>query len=166
MPVKDVDKGFRAMAERIYRHGSPSIAVGILAGEGADEEHREHHEKQGQVTRADRALRTLLEIAVYNEFGTARIPARSFIRAWFDEALPQLREDFFTLEKQVLQGKISKERALDLMAVRMVGQVQERIAAGLSPPLADSTGARKGSSTPLIDSGQLRSGVTSRVKYE
>lgn len=166
MTVKDVDRGFRAMAERIYRHGSPSIAVGILAGEGADQEHREHHDQHGRRTAADRVLRTLLEIAIYQEFGTATIPARSFIRDWFDSEEPALRADLTVLMRQVIAGQITKEKALDLMAVRCVGKIQQRIADGLSPPNAASTIARKGSSTPLVDSGQLRAGVSSRVKYE
>jgi hypothetical protein len=149
--VTDKDHGYNALVKRIWGMGRPSIAVGILAGQGAEESHGEGL--------------TTLQVAIWNEFGTVNMPARSFVRAWFDENVAQIRADLKSLMKLVVAGKMTKERALDLIAVRCVGQIQERMAAGIPPPNAPSTIAKKGGgkTTPLIDTGQLRAAVSSRV---
>ena len=106
---------------------------------------------------------SVIDVAEWNEFGTATIPERSFIRAWFDEAEPQLRQDFAALMRTVAAGKRTRAEVLELMGQRMVGQVQARMSAGIPPPNKPATVRRKGSSTPLIDTGVLRSSVTYRT---
>ena len=152
MKFTDVDKGYAALAKRIYGIRRPTITVGILSGQGAEDT----HEGEGE-------LLTTLQVAIFNEFGTVDIPARSFIRGWFDENVQQLHADLFTLMQSVVAGERTKEQVLQLMAVRCVGQIQQRIADGIDPPLKQATIDRKGSSTPLIDSGQLRAAVSSRI---
>jgi hypothetical protein len=158
--VVDKDNGYKALTKRIWGMGRPSIAVGILTGQGAEERHAAS--AGPQKTEAKESL-TTLQVAIWNEFGTARMPSRSFIRAWFDEKAGELRGDMRKLMVLVVAGKMSKEQALELIAVRAVGQIQERMAAGVPPPNFPTTVARKGSSTPLIDTGQLRASITSRV---
>lgn len=165
MTVVDRDRGYAAMTKRIWGFKRPTIAVGILAGAGASQQHIEHHEKHGQEMVPDREPMTLLQIAIWNEFGTEDSPARAFVRGWYDENEARLRKDLSILMKSVIRGERTKEQVLDLLALRCVGEIQQRMADGLSPENAQSTIDRKGSSKPTIDSGQLRSGVTSRVDY-
>jgi hypothetical protein len=152
--LRDTDHGYAALAALVYGFARPTIAVGIL-DRGTDP-----HEGTDL---------TVLEVAVWNEFGTrskdgtVRVPARSFIRAWFDENREEIRAWMATMMRSVLAGKRSKERALELVALKCVGSIQERMARGIAPPNAPSTALRKGSSTPLIATGQLRSSVTFRV---
>lgn len=153
MKITDTDKGYRALVKRVFGIGRPTIAVGVLSGQGAEDSHPGEGEE----------MLTNLEVAIFNEFGTEHIPARSFVRAWYDENEAQLREDLSVLMKRVVLGILTKEQALQQMAVRCVGQIQERIADGIAPPNALSTEIRKRSSTPLIDSGQLRASISSRV---
>jgi hypothetical protein len=128
---------------------APVITVGILA-------------EAGKEAHVDDSL-TVLEVAVFNEFGTDRIPERSFIRAWFDENESRLRTALSRMMVSVIAGKRTKEQALELLAQTCVGQIQKRIANGISPPNADSTIDRKGSDKPLVDTGQLRSSISYRV---
>lgn len=143
MKTKVTDRGYAALVKRVYGLKKPKIKVGIFA----EESHK------------DSDL-TVLEIAVIQEFGTDKIPARSFLRAWFDENREKCHEAVARMMKAVIAGKYTKEQALELLAQRFVGEIQRRIAQGIPPPLAPSTVARKGSSTPLIDKGQLRSSIT------
>lgn len=145
--LKDTDHGWKARLKGLLALKAPAhVDVGILESAGV--------EKDGT---------SVIDVAEWNEFGTATIPERSFIRAWFDEAEPQLRQDFAALMRTVAAGKRTRAEVLELMGQRMVGQVQARMAAGVPPPNAPSTVRRKGSSTPLIDTGVLRSSVTYRT---
>lgn len=103
---------------------------------------------------------TTLEVAIWNEFGTGRIPERSFLRAWFDENKERARQDWSKMMRAVAKGKLSKEDALERFGQRVVGEIQARIASSIPPPNAASTVARKGSSTTLVDTGQLRTSIT------
>jgi hypothetical protein len=66
--------------------------------------------------------------------------------------------------RTVIEGKRTSDQVLEILGQRAVGQIQERIASGIAPANAPSTVAKKGSSTPLIDTGVLRSSITYQVK--
>lgn len=147
--VSDTDKGYAKLVERVFGlHTKARIDVGVLDGD------------------APHGAVTMGELAAWMEFGTETIPERSFIRAWFDAAEPHLREDLRKLMESVVAGKRTKEEALELLGMRAVGQIQERISAGVPPENAPSTIAKKGSATPLIDSGALRSSINFRVEND
>ncbi len=151
--ITDADKGYRELVKRVYGVGQPVISVGILAKDGA------------QPKEGDDDL-TLLQVAIWNEFGTDNIPARSFIRSWFDENRDRVREMLRRTMELVVAGRLTKEQALERVAQKCVGEIQARISAGIAPPNAESTIAKKGSSTPLIDTGQLRSSVSYEITEE
>lgn len=142
---RDTDNGYKALVERIYGLKKPKVAVGIFEADGG----QPHGD---EVTVAD--------VAAWNEFGTETIPERSFLRAWFDENIDRAREALHRLMLRVVEGKLTKEQALEQFGLWVQGEIQKRIAQGISPPNAQSTINAKGSSKPLIDTGQLRSSVT------
>lgn len=149
--VRDVDRGLKALLQRITPKAvTPAVEVGVLEGDG---------EQQYADSEA-----TVLDVATWNEFGTEDIPARSFLRGWADENESANVERMRRIGQAVMQGKLpSVEAGLARFGVFAVGSIQKRIADGISPENAPSTVARKGSSTPLIDTGQLRSSITYRV---
>lgn len=151
--VTDTDKGARALLARLANQGRARVRVGVL-----DDAVKET--KEGEPSGA-----SLLEVAAYHEFGApaANVPQRSFIRATVDGK----REEIAKLQKglalQVLEGRVTHDVALERLGLKVVAWVQNRIAAGIDPPNAPATIERKGSSKPLINTGQLRSSVTHRV---
>lgn len=119
------------------------IKVGVLEG---DEQH------------GDDDL-TILELATIHEFGTDNIPARSFIRGWFDENQDAIRAVLLQeFRKEVESGDYLA--AGERVVLWAVASIQKRIADRIPPPLDPKTIARKGSSVPLIDTGVLRSSIT------
>lgn len=148
MTVKDTDHGYRDLVKRIYGLKKPKVAVGIFAADG---------------DQAADGGTTLIEVAVWNEFGTGSTPARSFIRAWVDENQTKIKEVLFRLLKAVIAKRLTKVQALEQFGLWMQGGVQQRIARGIAPANAPSTIAKKGSSVPLIDDGQLRTSITFAV---
>lgn len=152
MNVKDTDKGYNELVRRIDAIGRFHVLVGILEADG------------GKVYE-DAAL-TVLEVAAIHEFGTDTIPERSFLRGWFDSNIDRAREALRRLMVSVVEGKSTPERALAQFGAWLKGEIQKRMAEGIPPPLADVTIERKGSSVPLIDTGQLRSSINYKVEKD
>lgn len=95
-----------------------------------------------------------------------KIPERSFLRAPLKANMPKYHKAFEWFVQRATQGKISMNQALNQMGMMMVRDSQEAISKGIAPANADSTIRRKGSSTPLIDTGRLRQSITWRVVDE
>jgi hypothetical protein len=114
----------------------------------------------GKVTEAVR----LVDIATFHEFGTSHgVPERSFIRSTlFENNL--YREMRKKLSISILSLKMDVSKALGLLGLKYQSDIQAKIRAGIDPPLTFETEQRKGSTTPLIDTGQLIQGITYEVK--
>lgn len=148
MAVRDEDRGYKALVETVFKFGKPVVHVGILEADGGE----------------DHGGMTVAEVAAIHEFGLG-VPERSFLRAWFDENEDRAREAIRRLLVSVIAGKRTKEQALELFGQWAQGEIQARIAAGIPPGLAESTIAKKGSSVPLIDTGQLRSAISYMIDF-
>lgn len=151
--LRDTDKGARALAARLHREAGSRVKVGVL--EDAAKEEGEGR-SGGDLS--------LLEVAAVHEFGAGDVPQRSFIRAGVDELLPEIRGTQHALAVQVFQGKVSLPVALDRLGAKVTALLQNRIARGIAPELAPATVARKGSSKPLVDTGQLKASITWKVE--
>lgn len=108
---------------------------------------------------------TVLTIAITHEFGLAvkGIPERSFIRAGFDEYQEDIISQAEELLKQVISLKIEPEYFFNGLGHIVVGFIQRYLTDLSTPPNAPYTIKMKGSSNPLIDSGQLRDSITFKV---
>ena len=105
---------------------------------------------------------TTAEIAEIHEIG-AGVPRRSWLVDWVEENRKEIARVMRALSTKTLLGKLAPKVATAQLGVWAVGSIQERIANRIPPPLAEATIKRKGSSVPLIDQGQLRQSITSRV---
>jgi hypothetical protein len=104
----------------------------------------------------------LAMVAAVHEFGYPEggIPERSFLRSGIHEGIPKFnRLNEANLRAGVLGGKTIEE-SLDMLGVVAAGEVKRKIRNGPFAPLKPATIARKGSSKPLIDSGQLIQSIT------
>ena len=130
------------------------VRVGVLAD--AAKEERPGEKPSGM---------TLLEVAAAHEFGApaAGIPQRSFIRATIDLHRDEIAQLQIALARRVIAGELTADQALDQLGAKVASWCQVRIAEGIAPALHPDTIERKGSSTPLVDTGQLRSSITWKV---
>lgn len=106
------------------------------------------------------AALNLIDVVIWMEFGTRAVPERSWIRSTHDEIKDEMREFISELVGKIHDGSMTVERALDLIALKAIAAMKDKIRKGIDPALALSTIAKKGSSTPLIDTGQLLNGMT------
>ncbi len=109
---------------------------------------------------------SLAQLAAIHEFGapSVNIPERSFIRGTFKESREKLEHLAERLARGILSDKISVQRALEMLGTWAVAAIQARIRAGIPPALKAATIARKGSSIPLIDTGQLLNSISYEVQ--
>ena len=151
MSIKSKDHGYKKLMKSLRTASTPrEVTVGI-------------HEAEGSSTH-EGGKASVAEVGEFHEFGTKNIPRRSFIRDWADENSDKHRAMLRTIGQAIIQGKYSVEVGLARFGARAVGEIQRRMAAGISPPLKESTIKRKGSSVPLIDTGQLRSSIAFKVE--
>jgi|WetSurMetagenome_2_1015567.scaffolds.fasta_scaffold23242_5 hypothetical protein len=158
--TREVDHGANALIARMKQISRESVLkVGILARGSEDKQIRED---DGHVTTSGT---TVEEVATAHEFGVeGLIPERSFIRGWYDENRDKNLEAFRRLLAKVLRGELTYAQMWNQLGLWMVGKIQNRIVAGIEPALNQSTIDRKGSSTPLIDTGQLKASITYEIE--
>lgn len=143
-------KGLDALRKKMNRAKGYSVSAGV----------------QDSQRKGDGDL-TNEELAVIHEYGTSTIPARPFLGPTFTEnadkyatLLGRLSEKFNWQTESV----DDLERALALIGMQMVNDTRAKIRKGIDPALSPKTIARKGSSKPLIDSGQLINSITYKVR--
>mgnify|MGYP001381330246 CR=1 FL=1 len=102
------------------------------------------------------------QVAAIHEFGSPerRIPERSFLRS----AIRERQAEIIRLNKvslvKIIRGQLTSEQALNQLGEMAKGSVQQKIRGGDFAPLRPSTVKRKGSSKPLIDTGQMVQSVS------
>lgn len=91
------------------------------------------------------------------------IPERSYLRAGFDANIYDITQEFEYLISQVLTLKISGSTALNLIGASVTTKIQEYLVNLKEPPLKPATIKAKGSSNPLVDTGQLMNSITWKI---
>jgi hypothetical protein len=150
--VVDIDRGYAALMGQLRDMESTAVEAGVRGQKAAE------RPKQGGLTVA--------EYATVNEFGSGNggaswhgptgIPERSFMRSTFDKNAAKYSDRLDQAVLDVVDGKRDLATSLERIGLEFVGDVNQAIADVIPPPNAPETIARKGSSTPLIDSGRLR----------
>lgn len=145
--VVDIDLGFGKIKKDLSKLGKRYVSIGFQEGTVTT--------NQTKGDRSQIAGVSVAQYAAYNEFGTDKIPARSFMRTAIDENLKQI--DSFVSEqyRHISEGTMTIDQALGLIGQAVTGLIQRKIRQITQPPNAASTIKIKGSSKPLIDFGQM-----------
>ncbi len=130
------------------------VKVGVLAEKG-DSEH------------GDDSI-TILELAAIHEFGLGGLEERSFIRSTFENSGDWLPKFQATLAKGVIQGKLTTERALEILGRKCADEVKNTITEKRVVPISKKVSeadARDDGRTPttLVDTSQLVNSVSHEV---
>lgn len=135
--VKLIDHGFDNIIRQALKLDGKGVKVGIRRGKGS-------HDGTD-----------MLDIAVYNHFGTATIPARPFVSDCAEKNAGQIQEAQKRLVYRVYQGGLSADGALAQLGAWYVNVQKGHIAHGSWFPNAEETKKRKGSDKPLIDTADM-----------
>jgi hypothetical protein len=104
---------------------------------------------------------TVAAIAAVHEFGSSdgHIPERSFMRSAIAQNKNQIQTMIDKLAAKVADGQMQRDRALGIIGQYIKDRIVSKINTGPFQELAKSTIDRKGSSKPLIDTGQMKQSV-------
>lgn len=103
------------------------------------------------------------QIAYWNEFGTedGKIPPRPFMRL----SIEKNNKNWLNFTKKgLLKNNLEIKKTINQLGLLMVGDIQKEITDLKTPPNAESTIRKKGSSNPLIDTGLMRNSIKHKVK--
>ncbi|MBE0470602.1 MAG: hypothetical protein IBX55_13975 [Methyloprofundus sp.] len=145
MSTTDTDRGLKKILAEMQALGSKSVKVGI-------------QDDAGSHSGGDMSVAA---IAYINEYGTrdGRIPPRPAHTNAFDDNRRKLDALVLRLNRAVADGKMSADQAAKLLGQTHEDNVKQSIRSLSSPANATSTVTRKGSSNPLIDTGQTVNSV-------
>ena len=108
-------------------------------------------------------VKPLAQIAAENEFGHDNVPSRPFMRQSVDNHRGEI-ESFMQQQKAVLLAGGTAAQVLKNIGINHKARIQKEIIEGGFAPNAPLTIKLKGSSRPLIDSGQMRQNVQYAIK--
>lgn len=139
-----IDKGVEAFKKRLelLRLRKSYVKAGVLGTKGS---------RPGQLTNA--------QLASIHEYGLGTAPARPFVRPPFvvnkASYLDIIRAGYKAAMRSNDPG--SFRRVLALVGQKMAADIRNYVTqgAGVPPPLSPRTIAAKGSSRPLVDTGQM-----------
>lgn len=97
---------------------------------------------------------SVIMVGVTHEFGLGNVPERSFLRSTVFENRREYLKFLKKLAVKIIDGKISTEKALGLLGLKVQNDVQAKITDIDTPPLVSREG------NPLILSGHLRRSIT------
>lgn len=141
-----IDRGLDAEARHVRMLNRRGVKVGMQAGQGA----------QDGVD--------LLDILIFNEFGTRYAPARPVMRTYFNSDLQHLEAEAGNAALFIARtGAI--DSALARLGTDMQARLQKhwRASKGWAIPNSSYTIKAKGSDVPLIDHGVLINAVRYQV---
>ena len=146
MSVKIIDRGWNRIAQELQRMKGVFVKVGY-----PQEKPKVHQGKNKTIN--------IAELAAIHEFGTEKIPARPFQAQTFDKNIDRLKAHIEKSQQAIYKGAQTVAKALHLIGNFYKGEMQRTIREGDFAPLSQVTIEKKGSSKPLIDTGQLRQSV-------
>lgn len=131
------------------------VRIGYQREQGSGKQQDEENQSENKKPPAD-----LIDIAMWNEFGTEHIPSRPFMRDSVDKHIPAIEYMLKAQEDAFLNGA-SARKVLENVGIFQKDLVQTEIDQGDFVPNAESTIAKKskkgpGPYKPLIDTGDMR----------
>lgn len=166
--IVDRDKGFNKFLQQAKELSKNSqVAIGVR-GQDASEKKTGSTDTGAKFTPMQAP--SLADVATWMEYGTERngghVPERSYIRSTMTENHTFYVKMMVTLAMKVLDPKspMPVETALGLAGEKVKMDVMNKIRSNIPPALSPQTTDRKGSTTALIDTGQLINAITYDVR--
>jgi len=144
---------FVAYEKNLQQFKDSVVKAGILAKDGS----QNHSEGI-----------TVFQIGMIHEFGVPEknIPRRSFIRVPIENNIKEITKLIENNHRLVSENAMSAKVALDRIGIKAQNTIKESFRNNDWKPLKRATVKRKGSSRPLIDTGQLIGSISYIVEKE
>ena len=144
---------FVAYEKNLQQFKDSVVKAGILAKDGSN------NHSEGI---------TVFQIGMIHEFGSPEknIPRRSFIRVPIENNIKEITKLIENNHKLVSENSMSAKVALDRIGLKAQNTIKKSFRDNDWKPLKRATVKRKGSSRPLIDTGQLVGSISYIVEKE
>lgn len=110
---------------------------------------------------------SVVQVALWNEFGTEHSPERSFIRSTLDGHIHDVNEWREDLLEKIMEGKITTQKALETIGFRLRELIKNKINSNVPPVNAPSTVAHKKregvAPRTLVETGLMLRSIEFRV---
>lgn len=110
-----------------------------------------------------RSQSEILDYALKNEFGTLKIPERSFFRSTMDENKDIWEHQILSFMRRMTALKIKPETFFEILGTDIQNKIKEKITTLREPENSEVTIKLKKSSNPLIDTGAMRASIRYKV---
>lgn len=144
--TKEIDRGFKRILKELKKlEHKPFVKIGFPA------ESSKTNDEHGKLV-------TVLDVAIWSEFGTINMPERSFMRASFDKN----RTKYLKLNKKLLtdiySGKKTVEKSLDILGETILNDIKTFLISGEVEP--KSLRALFEGGKTLVDTAQMLNSLT------
>ena len=119
----NIEKQLAILAKRPY------VLVGVLAEDASE---RKLTRGVGDTFFKSSSVK-LIDVAIKNEFGSKRIPERSFLRSTFDEQKSSWFKTTDKLRTKVYSGRMDVLQALGIIGLQMEIDIKKKINSGIPP---------------------------------
>ena len=105
------------------------------------------------------------DYAIFNEYGTSRIPKRPFFRlsVGTQKAQNEIKEYLNTQIENIIQSGITGQQAYENLGTFVVQKIKKTIASGNFAALDPKTVKKKGHSKPLMDTHSLYESISYEI---
>lgn len=163
--VKTYSDDFPSMERSINDLNGMKINVGALKGEHAWLASIHEYGCRIPVTPKMRAFfRYKFGVNLKKSTTEIVIPERSFLRAGFDENADDVLKDAESVLPDVLIGTMSTDEYAEMVGLLLATAIQDYATNLSSPSNSPLTVKQKGSSNPLVDTGNMINSITYEVE--
>lgn len=134
----DNDAKMKMLERELKQFARVSVTVGVH-GTGETGKNERGQYVTVEKPEGGKADATVAQIAAWQEFGTEKIPERSFLRAGIKEGMPEIIAAYDQMFGGVIDQKVTARQASNLIGVVATGQVRAKIFNGLKPELSVAT---------------------------
>lgn len=146
--TKETDYGFKGIIKELRKlEKKPYVKIGYPENKSSTNADKEGNE-----------FVTVLDVALWHEFGTVNMPERSFVRASFDQNQKKYEKLNRELLVKIYSGNMTVEKALDILGLTIENDIKTFIKSGEVSP--ESNRAINEGGVTLIDTAQLLNSIT------
>lgn len=162
---KTTKNDFPKMERSIKQLNGKKVSVGVLGG-GENSWLASIHEYGCKIKVTPRMRAYLARTGLYLKASTTHItiPERAFLRNGFDKCKDEVIDKAEKVMGDVLGGTMSADQLFELVGLLMKSRIQDYARELDNPPNHPYTVEHKGSSNPLVDSGDMIGAISYKVE--
>jgi len=156
---------FPKMETNVKNLNGKKVSVGVLSG-GEQSWLASIHEYGCKIKVTDKMRKYLAATGLHLKATTNYIviPERAFLRNGFDEGKDDVLDKAEQLIGDVVGGTMTPDQMCEFVGLLLSGKIKDYARDLNSPPNHPYTAEQKGSSNPLIDTGEMIGAITYKVE--